>query len=259
RLEDRPAPLSERAEGFIVQHRPATGAWHRVRGARHRWIADEAAAAPARGEQGLDVRLDAVAAEPEAGLAVDGEPHQPDLERSRCELVGGPAVTARPEVGAGGRDHAGTVAERNERMAVVNAYGASSIGMWPTPGSTTSVAPSAATSGGPLAQPPASWSPHSTSAGAQTSCARAERSRLASGPSTPGTTCAARPESRSIWRAIAGSRPSRPAMPTNQPKITRRDGGSRTAAAPQARSVRARARWKGSTYPARRSSSGTIP
>ncbi len=73
------------------------------------------------------------------------------------------------------------------------------------------------------------------------------------------TTGAAAAESRSIARPMAGSTPSRPPMPTNQPNTTRRGSDHDTAAPPHSGSVAASARWNGSTNRARRSWSGTIP
>src|SRR6185312_8747007 len=134
-----PAPLRERPQGHGIEPGSDPERWplHLRRAFVRGLTPGQPAAAGTRGEERLEVGFDPVAAQPEAGLAVDGEPHQADLERARGELVDRAAVAARPGIGAGGRDHAGTVAERKLRTAVVKAYGASSIGMCPTPGSTS--------------------------------------------------------------------------------------------------------------------------
>ena len=127
--------------------------------------------------------------------------------------------------------------------------------MCPTPGSTSSCAPSDV--GERRAVVPACCGrarPRSRATARRTAAHSSGRSRSSSAGSAAETTGAARAAPRSRLAAHSRSRPSRRAMPTNQPKTTRRGRAYVAAAPPHSGSVAASARWNGSTKRARRSS-----
>src|SRR5689334_6544762 len=199
---------------------------------------DEPAAARTRLEQGRDLGLDAGAPQPEGIRAVERQPDEPHLEGARRHVVGRPARLAPPGVGR----HAGTDAPTNSATATPNEYGASIIGMWPTPGRTSSSPARASASAGPFSQPLRSCSPQMTSERVFTRSIRAGKSRDWSAGRTPGTIGAALAAPRRRRRAAGTSRPSVRDMPTNQPNTSLRGRRRLAAGFSHSRSVAAIAR-----------------
>ena len=220
-------------------------------------------AAGARLEQRRDLGLDALAAEPEAVLAVERP-----AARARPRASAAPARTRRrsravPRVGAGRRDHAGTVADRNSATATrtSTAPRSSACGRRRAARAPRRRAPRPAA--GPFSQPLRSCSPQMHERRARDAGCdqrrQVERSRAPAArparPARPGPRRAASAAARRDVEAVQARHADEPAE--DEPA---RQAGDVAAGVSHSRSVRReRAVKRHARSRARRSSSGTIP